>query len=92
MGQDDAGPVFHDGSAGIVRQNQFSWKVPMSTSVNVNAAPSLQDRIRALAEGGKFWRAAIWLLVAGGFVLLVAGTIYLNSLVGPADLGQIFAS
>jgi len=62
----------------------------MSTSVNVNAPPSLQDRTRALVEGGTSWRVAIGLLIAVGFVLLVAGTIYLNSLVGLADRGQIF--
>jgi hypothetical protein len=62
----------------------------MPTSVNVNELPSPQDRARALAED--WTKAAIRLLIAGGLVCLVAGMIYLNLLVGPAevaDLGQI---
>jgi hypothetical protein len=65
-------------------------EVPMSTSVNVNEPPSPQDQTRRLAE--EWTRAAIGLLIAGGLVCLVAGMIYLNSLVSPAqlqDLGQV---
>jgi hypothetical protein len=62
----------------------------MPTSVSVNELASPQDRARGLAED--LTKAAIRLLVAGGLVSLAVGMIYLNLLVGPAevaDLGQI---
>jgi hypothetical protein len=62
----------------------------MPMSVNVNKLPSPQDRAGGLA--GDWTKVAIRLLIAGGLVCLVAGMIYLNSIVGPSelpDLGQI---
>jgi hypothetical protein len=56
----------------------------MPTSVSVNELPSPQDRARGLAED--LTKAAIRLLIAGGLVCLVAGMIYLNLLVGPAEV------
>jgi hypothetical protein len=59
----------------------------MPTNLSVNEPPSPQDRTRAFAEGGK--RAAIGLLIAFGLVCLMVGTVYLNSLIGPADLADL---
>jgi O-antigen/teichoic acid export membrane protein len=54
----------------------------MSTSVNVNEP--LRPQVRTRGFTGGVTRAAMGLLIAVGLGLV--GTIYLNSLVGPADL------
>jgi hypothetical protein len=57
-------------------------EAPMSTSVNVNEP--LRPQVRTRGFTGGVTRAAMGLLIAVGLGLV--GTIYLNSLVGPADL------
>jgi hypothetical protein len=59
----------------------------MPTSVSVNEPPSPQDRTRAFAESGT--KAAIGLLIAAGLVCVMVGTVYLDSLVGPAELADL---
>lgn len=50
---------------------------------------ALQPATWLSAASAVLWGAGIAVLVAVGLVSFVAGMIYLNSLVGPAQLGQL---